>query len=248
MNIQKSFFEKLIIKTGLSKLRKKFKPSYSQTGEDLIIDYIFNIFGIIKPSYLDIGAFDYCKMNNTYLFYQRGSRGVCIEPDPVLFKKFKKKRPNDICLNIGVAANESSKKDFYIMSSKTLNTFSPEEAKKNKSMGFKIEKTIQIDTQSVNKIMEKYFTIGPDLISLDVEGLDLEILKQFDFSRYRPAVLCVETIDFANKKEIKNNEIIKLLENKNYLVFADTHINTIFVDNNKWLKVINKYANNIQTK
>ncbi|MDB5014019.1 MAG: Methyltransferase, FkbM family, partial [Daejeonella sp.] len=32
------------------------KNSYSQCGEDLIIQYIFNLRGISQPSYVDIGA------------------------------------------------------------------------------------------------------------------------------------------------------------------------------------------------
>jgi len=248
MSINKSFFEKALIKSGLSRLKNKFKKSYSQTGEDLIIDYIFNVLGINKPTYLDIGAFDYSKMNNTYLFYQRGLRGVCIEPDPILFEKFKKRRPADTCLNVGITADKNSLLDFYIMSSKTLNTFSEEEAKKNESMGYRIEKITKIETRSINSILDQYFTIAPNLISLDVEGLDLEILERLDFNRHRPDVLCVETIDFADGKEVKNTGIIRLLESEDYLVFADTHINTIFVNSKKWSEAITRYVDSIRTK
>ncbi|MFM6249337.1 MAG: hypothetical protein ACKPEQ_09345, partial [Dolichospermum sp.] len=57
--------------------------SYSQCGEDLIINFIFNNLGIINPSYLDIGAHHPTYLSNTYSFYRKGCQGVCVEPDPV---------------------------------------------------------------------------------------------------------------------------------------------------------------------
>jgi hypothetical protein len=43
----------------LSRLfRNKWKKSYSQCGDDLILDFAFDILGIAKPTYLDIGAHD----------------------------------------------------------------------------------------------------------------------------------------------------------------------------------------------
>jgi hypothetical protein len=60
------------------------KVSYSQSGEDVIVDFIFQILKIQKPSYLDVGAHHPSYLSNTYLFYQKGCQGVCIEPDPVL--------------------------------------------------------------------------------------------------------------------------------------------------------------------
>ena len=58
------------------------KISYSQLGEDLIIEFVFNGIGINKINYLDIGAHHPIEINNTYLFYLKGSYGVLIEPDP----------------------------------------------------------------------------------------------------------------------------------------------------------------------
>ncbi|MDD1606885.1 MAG: FkbM family methyltransferase, partial [Methylococcaceae bacterium] len=75
----------------------------------------------------------------------------------------------------------------------------------------------------------------PDFLSLDVEGLDLKILQSFNFVKWRPKVICVETITYSEKcdgKKIKDIEI--LLIEKGYFSYADTHINTIFVDKAIW--------------
>ncbi|MES2592731.1 MAG: FkbM family methyltransferase [Bacteroidota bacterium] len=217
---------------------EKPKLSYSQCGEDLIIDFIFEQFKLPKISYLDIGAHHPTYINNTALFYKKGSVGVCIEPDPFLFKRIKKVRDRDVCLNVGIGVGKEREADFYIMSIPTLNTFSKEEAERYASYGDKrIARVIKMPIVPVNEIIQKHFNSSPDFISLDVEGLDFSILQSFDFERYRPKVWCIETLTYSeNKTEEKIKETIDFMLSKNYFVYADTFINTIFVDNEAWTK------------
>ena len=66
---------------GINASRPWSKPSYSQQGESLIVESICACArdpGIQDPSYLDIGAADPTWINNTYLFYRKGCRGVLI--------------------------------------------------------------------------------------------------------------------------------------------------------------------------
>jgi FkbM family methyltransferase len=208
--------------------------SYSQCGEDLIVSYIFQQLNKSNFTYLDIGAHHPKILSNTYSFYKSGIRGVCVEPDPYLYKIFKEERPEDICLNIGVGVSNKKEADFYIMSEKGINTFSKDEAEKIESQGkYFIEKIIKIPLININEVIEKYFDNGPDFISLDVEGLDFEILKTFNFEKYKPDVFCIETIEYDNKgKGKKRTKIIEYMKQKGYSVYADTYINTIFVKSN----------------
>jgi len=103
------------------------KVSYSQCGEDTIIDHIFKSLKINKPTFMDIGAHHPFKLSNTALFYESGCQGINIEPDPDLFKLFKKYRKRDINLNIGVS-DKPGELLFYIMSSQAMNTFSTQQA------------------------------------------------------------------------------------------------------------------------
>ena len=49
---------------------------YAQTGEDIVVAVIFDYIKHPKPTYLDVGAHDPVRLNNTFLFYLQGSRGV----------------------------------------------------------------------------------------------------------------------------------------------------------------------------
>ncbi len=214
---------------------------YSQFGEDIIIDHLFKQLGIDKPSYLDIGANEAKYISNTYYFYEQGSRGVLVEPNPFLYKKLKKKRTGDIVLNTGVGLNETEEADFYVFPdyANGLSTFSKEEADHWQQVGMKgmgkipLDKVIKMSLTPVNKILQQYFSDKPlNLVSLDVEGLDFEILKSMDLEKFRPDVICVETLQYdEHQKGFRNQPVIDFMLAKGYFVYADTRVNSIFCKN-----------------
>lgn len=225
-----------IIKKRILKSNKKI--SYSQKGEDLIVDFVFKVLKIEKPTYLDIGTNHPIKINNTYLFYKKGSRGVCVEPNPRLCKLIKKKRARDICLNAGISSEQKDITNYYMMSSDVLNTFSKKEADELiKTTNQTILNVVKIPLIPVEKVINKYFDgKTPNFISLDTEGYDLKILKSINFEKFRPEIICVETLTYTeNNTEEKETEIIDFMAKKDYYAHANTYINTIFVDKNKWL-------------
>ena len=220
--------------TRISAPRCQAKLSCSQQGEDLIVDSICDCLGIHNPSYLDIGAADPIVHNNTYLFYQKGCRGVLVEPNPAFCRRLEAQRPKDKLLSIGVGFSDQANADYYMISGpdgELLNTFSKEEAEgyTAKSNGFRsIEKVIKKQLVNINKIMEEHFQGAPSFISIDTEGLDLDILKSLDFNRFRPGILCVETLIIGTTQV--RTEILDLMESKDYSIRGSTFVNTIFVN------------------
>jgi len=211
--------------------------SYSQCGEDLIIDFIFNTIGISHPTYIDIGAHHPFRFNNTAIFYNKGCKGINVEPDPYLYNEFKRIRKRDTNLNIGVGGNNSIL-EFHKMSVPALNTFSSEEALRlQEKFGYAVLEKMQINVETIKEIISKYHqNVFPDFLSLDVEGMDDEIIRSIDFDNKYPSVICTETLTFENDGTGKKNlEIIDYLKSKDYMVYADTYINTIVVKKDKWL-------------
>jgi FkbM family methyltransferase len=229
--IENNFFKRAYQKlTGIY-----YKLSYSQTGEDLIVEFLAGAKKIKDFTYLDIGANHPVRMNNTYKFYEAGCKGVCIEPDPYIFSLLRKKRPKDVCLNIGIADKEAHKADFYIMETPLLNTFSKEEAESlEKNNHSRIKEKIQVPLKTVESIIDQYFGGKPPVfINLDVEGLDELILKGFPFQKYRPFIFCVETVHYTDDASSgKRTEIMEIMKTNGYAPFADTYLNTIFIDTN----------------
>lgn len=239
MNLRKYFVLKNYTNFFKYKFNKKTKISYSQCGEDLLINYILRNLKIIQPHYIEIGTNDPKYINNTYLFYKQGSNGLCIEPDPEIFKKIRKVRNRDECLNVGISSQKNDFSKYYVMSSKVLSTFSKDEAEKyvaDQNYGLqKIEKILDIPMIPINELMEKYFQKYGDILSIDTEGFDSEIIHALDLNKYRPKIICIETARCEkDNKVVKDNEIIEYLKYNEYLHYADTYINSIFVDKLIW--------------
>jgi FkbM family methyltransferase len=214
------------------------QTGYSQFGEDLIISFLFNSRGKEQPTYLDIGANHPQFISNTYYFYKRGARGVLVEPNPRLSKLLRSARPRDVVLEVGIGLTAATKADFYIFGgfADGMSTFSKSEATHWETVGLKgrgkipVEKVIQVPLVPINQIIADNFAgKAPDLLSLDVEGLDLDVLKGLDFDHFAPDVICVETLGYdENQLTYKKNDIIEFMLGKDYVSYADTRVNTIF--------------------
>jgi FkbM family methyltransferase len=157
--------------------------SYSMINEDNIIDWLT---GYKKcGTYIDIGAYRPDEINNTKLFYQRGWRGINIEPSKSGYDMFVKERPDDKNYNCAIGNGEIE----YFGSD---NESSGNTCDKNvaKTRGMKSLGTIKL--KPLREIFEENGLTTVDFISMDVEGYEMEILKSNDWNKYRANVLCIE--------------------------------------------------------
>jgi FkbM family methyltransferase len=212
------------------------KQSFSQCGEDVLVQYIFNLRGLKNPSYIDIGANDPFFINNTAIFYKSGSRGINIEANNSLIEKFRIHRPEDQNLNIGIGSKECEL-DFYILNDPTLSTFSRVEANTITATGkYWVTEVQRKQIYTIDKVLEEYNDgLFPDFFSLDVEGMDFEILKSIDFHRHHPKVICVEAAEYSPiGAGDRRSDLINFLVSKGYYEYANTNLNAIMVKNEFW--------------
>ncbi len=208
-----------------------FQPTFSQAGEDAVIAFICSYLKQSQPSYIDIGTSDPIKWNNTYYFYLQGCRGILVEPNIDVISTIKKARPDDTVLNIGIGPVNTTA-DYYRLTEPGWNTFDKDEAEQaiqNSGGKESIREVVKMPLVNINDVLAQHFAgKTPDLFSIDVEGLDLEILKSLDWTRHRPKVLCVETLSVGTNQE--RPEIGTFLAEKGYCVRGSTFVNSIFVD------------------
>ncbi len=212
------------------------QPSFSQAGEDSVLRFLFLDFhmDLGQISYLDIGARHPTNGSNTFLFYARGSSGVCVEADINEIPLIQRYRPRDKVLNVGISANGEGYGDFYFMESGG-STFDRDEAKKREREGTaKILEVIKVPLMDINTLIQQNFETYPVFLSIDIEGMDLAVLKTLDFVKHPIPVICAETCMYSETHiRPKDNSIAEFLRSKGYEIYADTYVNTIFV-NKKW--------------
>jgi FkbM family methyltransferase len=227
------------LRAGIGRLRYRMRhgarTSFAQCGEDLIIAYLFDALGTARIRYLDVGAHHPSYLSNTYHLYRRGARGVCVEADASLLPAFRRERRGDTLVHAGVGVADGEA-EFFIMSTPTLNTFSRAEAERVASYGAqRIERVERVRIRAINGLIDEYFGGAPELLSLDVEGIDLAILETLDFERRAPLVCCVETLSYTeDRSERKLSEIIEFMIARGYMLYADTYVNSIFVRDAAW--------------
>jgi len=209
------------------------RESFSQCGEDMIIDFIFNCMESDKQTgkYIDIGAHHPSYLNNTLVFYKKGWTGINVDPLKENIQLFKKERPRDRNLNLGIGV-ETREMDFYRMDAETLSTFNKNVAEDNEKMGHKIVATERIKFWSVEKfITENKLTNDVDILSIDIEGEMYGIIKKFLENDIRPKIIIAETAFYSPdlRKAKKDNGLIENIVSSGYVLYADTFVNSIFI-------------------
>lgn len=181
--------------------------NYSQDGEEVFLKYFF--MGKKKGVYVDVGAHHPIRFSNTYWAYQMGWTGINIEPNYENYLKFKYFRPFDINLNCGIS-DKNGKMKYYMFEESALNTFCKEEIKQENV----VKQIKEIDIRRLDDIFEEYQLDVIDYLDIDVEGLELQVLKSNNWKKYKPTViLCEQKIDF---EKIMESDIYKYLKDIGY--------------------------------
>lgn len=235
-NPLRKIFQQIKTRSSFVAARTYGRRSYSQGGEDLLVNTVFTLRGVEYPSYLDIGANHPYFLSNTAFFYRKGCRGVNIEANPQLISPFRRLRKEDITLNIGVGPDKGEM-DFYIISDPTLSTFSKKEAERIVATDkYSIRSVQKIRLITIEQIIHDYCQYKfPDFLSIDVEGMDLAILESIRFDRYWPKVICVEAAEYSPiGAGARRSDVIDFLASKGYYEYASTNLNAIMVKKEFW--------------
>jgi len=166
--------------------------TYAQEGEDRILLRIFEARGV--GFYVDVGAHHPTRFSNTHLLYLDGWRGINIDAMPGSMRAFDKARPDDVNLEMGVAEALGTLR-YHMFNEPALNSFSAEVAQAHEEdPRFRVVRTVELPVMPLAAILERHAPQGVkiDLLSVDVEGLDLEVLRSNNWGRHRPTVVCVE--------------------------------------------------------
>jgi FkbM family methyltransferase len=202
--------------------------SYSQEGEDLIASR--KLAGIVGGLYVDVGAHHPRRFSNTMLFYRRGWRGLNIDPNPTAIRLFERERTRDINLCVGVA-DTSGLLTFYAFNEPAVSTFDANVANDLlRNSPYRLLEQRQVRVDRLENILARH--LPPEqaiaLMSIDVEGLDLDVMRSNDWDRFRPRCLLVEARD-VDLARLEGHPIHKFAVTAGYRLFAKT-VNTLIYE------------------
>jgi len=214
--------------------RKKY---FSFSGVDIIINNIFR--NIDNGFYVDVGCQHPIKNNNTYLLYKKGWKGVNIDLDEDNINLFNKARPLDLNINIAISDKIKDVELFFFHNKSPINTIDKKTSEFQKSP---ISEIKIIKANSLTNILDNtiYKNKKIDLLTIDVEGHELNVLAGFNFEIYCPKVIIVEFLDLNVKKlEIKNlnidvvlkSKLYNFLLSKNYTLANSIYSDLVFIHN-----------------
>lgn len=198
---------------------------YSQYGQD---SYIKNKFfeNVSNGYFVNIGANDGVSIDNTLLFEQVGWSGVCIEPNPEIFKKLIVNR-KCICHNVALSDSDGvvnflSISGYSEMLSGILEFYDSRHMQRvdnELNMYGGSKNIIQIESRMFSSLN---LNKNIDYVSIDVEGAEMKILESIDFENYDIKVLSVEN-NFAE------SHIINFMYSVGYDLDCVLHADNIFV-------------------
>jgi len=209
----------------------KFFFNNSQFGEDKKIIKIFN--GKKNGTYLDVGCFHPIRQNNTYLMHKNGWKGINIDLNPLSIELFNIARPKDINICAAISGRKTTKELFFDHELSSLNTLSKNHTKFiNKAFGIKNLKKKKIKTRKLDEILIKNKFKVIDFMNIDIEGHEIEVLKNFNFEIFNIKVICIEIVNYdhySKNIKIEKSKIFKLLKKNDYTLKFKSYVNYIFV-------------------
>ena len=209
------------------RLSRRF--AFSQEGEDLVLQRLFE--GQRSGVYVDVGAHHPFRFSNTCLLHKQGWRGINIDAMPGSMARFDRFRPGDINLELGVGAQPSTL-EFFVFREPALNTFDPAMARERQAMGWPLAETKTVQCLPLAQILDRELPrLGAnnfDLLTVDVEGLDLEVLRSNDWTRFLPRALAVEILD-RDFSGVLQSDIGIYCASIGYLPFAKLHHTVVFL-------------------
>jgi FkbM family methyltransferase len=178
------------------------KEYYSQHGEDALLDLIF---GEQKEGFfVEVGCIDGRCFSNTLTFEERGWKGMCVEAHAGYMELLRKNRPNSIVCHC--AAGEADEDAIFYANARgslsTLDKTKEAHWKQNYAPYFSGFEEQHVRKTRLSTLLDVYEIGEIDILSLDIEGYEVEALQGLDLTRHRPKVMVIESDDKQHEVQL----------------------------------------------
>jgi FkbM family methyltransferase len=194
--------------------------TYADWGED---DWALSQFPQAFQGYAcEVGAFDGKTHSQTLLLEQHGWTCLCIEPNPIMFKKLKKLRP--FVMECACAAQAKDSETFYIHedNQEAHSALKPitDHPIWHPKEGARILK-VPVRVKTLDSCLNEANFRKLDFLSIDVEGGELDVLEGFSTGRWHPKLIIAESWN-------KQTPITPYLSERGYRLIRRSGVNNVY--------------------
>jgi FkbM family methyltransferase len=184
---------------------------YSNFDEELIIRDFFQ--DRRNGFFLDVGCSYAVRGSNTYYLEKHlGWTGIGIDALEDYGAQWKKERPDSMFFAYLVTDRSGIRKTFFKSPGLALSSTN-EELASGKIFGAKLDTVeVQIETITLNDLLDRAEVTKIDLLSMDIEGHEPKALAGFDIDRFQPELVVIE----RSISRAKNRMILRHFERHGY--------------------------------
>lgn len=143
--------------------------------------------------YVDVGAQDPVVDSVTRLFYERGWRGINIDPVEHWYRRLCEDRPEDINLDVAVGSGLGPVK-FYEVIDSGLSTADESFARRHELAGYALKERL-VPCRRLDSILDEYRPGTIHFLKVDCEGAERSVLESIDLRRWRPWIILLEATE-----------------------------------------------------
>ncbi|MAS15583.1 MAG: methyltransferase FkbM [Nitratireductor sp.] len=167
--------------------------SYAQNFEDVIL--MRALADVEQGFYIDVGAQHPSHDSVSLAFYERGWRGIHIEPNPVFAEKLRIARPDEEVISAAISTQANELKFFSIWEGETptgLSTGDWDVARQHLDHGFSIREQV-VPSIPLSAVLDNCCNRNIHWLKIDIEGMEEDAIESWIPSKERPWIVVVES-------------------------------------------------------
>ncbi len=199
---------------------------YSQHGEDVVLNELFK--GKNTGFFVEVGCIDGRRFSNTLTFEKRGWKGLCVEAHSAYIELLTRNRPNSIVCHSAAGARDDESVIFYANARGSLSTLDPSKEDFFRShygrwfTGFEQQ---SVCLRRLDTLFKTHGITAVDIVSIDIEGSEVDAVRGIDLEIYRPSVFVIE----SDSKE-QESALDEILLPHGYMKLCRVSSNLFYVD------------------
>ena len=176
--------------------------------------------------FVEVGANDPEQWSQSFHLERLGWHGIVVEPQPHLAEMLRRRRTAEV-YEVACSAPENAGERMMLHLAGGHSSFDP----MLKVADVRPEGSLEVPLRTLDEILAETEAPSPiDFLAIDVEGHEMEVLRGFDFARWRPRLIMVEDL-------VLDMRLHRFMQSQSYKWIRRTDVNSWYVPSESPLRV-----------